>query len=122
MGSLRYGSGAETVVVDDWTLRHLQVVVQAKLRAQQSFAFYWHADGVDPANGAVWIAPGVPVAFRYDAPQLRPLNRGWLNRLLRSADDGALRVLPEDEHDSAEISLAAHEMAQAGTTRAESEG
>jgi hypothetical protein len=96
MGQLIYAESF-TLPIEDRPLRHLQLVVFAKLRQQQSFAFSWDggADGA-PSRGSVWITPGVPVRFQFSGGSDPAVNQAWLRKLLDAANSAqGLRLLPE---------------------------
>ena len=105
MGSLIYGV-APAIEISDRALRHLQAVIVAKLRRQESFTFTWgnepDVDGdesalasADGTYGSIWISHSSSLYFSYDAPAGGQLNRDWINTLAEAASNGSLRVLPE---------------------------
>jgi hypothetical protein len=104
MGSLIYGV-APAIEISDRALRHLQVVIVAKLRRQESFQFSWDGEPDVPGDesaphngrhGSVWISQGSSLYFSFDASLTEPLNREWIELLTRAASSpGGLRVLPE---------------------------
>lgn len=95
MGVLLY-NGAVGIQVDDRALRHLQVVIEAKLRNRQSFPLQWSDDVAGLTGwGSAWIAPGIPLSFVYEG-EPGPLDRGWLERLAAAANGPGLRVIPEE--------------------------
>ncbi len=104
MGALIYGV-APAIEITDRALRHLQVVIVAKLRRQESFQFSWDGEpdvGGDEAaphngrHGSVWISHGSSLYFSFESPSGGPLNRDWIEELTRAASSpGGLRVLPE---------------------------
>jgi len=98
LGTLRYGS--DTVSIDDRTLAHLQVVIVAKLRKNESFLL---SGTIDPAHGsgryAAWIDSGVPIFFRFDGSRPIAINRAWIEAMMdRSYTIAGLDVMPESEH------------------------
>lgn len=42
MGTLFYGDNRFAIGIDDRSLAHLQLVILAKLRRDESFSFTWH--------------------------------------------------------------------------------
>ncbi|NYF16536.1 hypothetical protein HDC37_001361 [Microbacterium sp. AK009] len=104
MGHLIYGV-APAIRVNDRALRHLQAVVLAKLRRNESFSFEWESepdiDGDDAIKkggdfGAVWISQGASLYFSYDKAPDDSLNMAWLKLLSETvASTGRLRLLPE---------------------------
>ena len=86
MGFLIYGRGAE-ISFPDRALAHLQVVVSAKLRRNESFFFSWR-DAVSTGGGrnAIWLDRSIPLQFRYSGTERQePLNRAWIDALTASA-------------------------------------
>lgn len=93
MGSLLYGAPAETFTLDDRTLAHVELVIVAKLRRNESFAL-----SISPDEGGrvtVWVSPSSTMTFKFDETE-HAINRSWLEILLDSANTtSGLRVLPE---------------------------
>jgi len=86
MGLLRYGSPPLEIALDDRVLAHLQFVMTAKLRRQESFVFSWKDDpAVGEGRSSVWIEPSIALHFKYSEPEPQPLNRAWIDLLMRSA-------------------------------------
>jgi hypothetical protein len=104
MGSLIY-EVAPALEINDRALRHLQVVMVAKLRRQEGFTFSWDDEpdiGGDRLakgsgyHGAVWVSYSSSLYFSYDSPQAGPLNRRWLDVLGQAAASAeGLRMFPE---------------------------
>ena len=86
MGSLFYGSKV-TVPIDDRGLLHLQLVMFAKLRRHESFAFTWRDEaGVGDGHGAIWVSGNTPLYFKYAGAHDATVNRAWIDILLESAN------------------------------------
>jgi hypothetical protein len=96
MGKLYYGSNGHEVEIEDRMLSHLKVVMLAKLRRGESFAFSWT---VDPEHGSgrgtVWLSPGVDLEFRFYGNRPPALNRAWISALNSCAERGELSMVPE---------------------------
>ena len=94
MGILHYGSPSTEFPIDDRALAHLELVILAKLRRQESVAFA----GVDDVTGrrqAMWISPAADVRFEYEGP-MPEINRLWLQELVETANSpGGLKIVPE---------------------------
>ena len=96
MGTLTYDSKL-TVTIDDRVLAHLQVVIWAKLRRGEQFAFTW----VDPMrNGlgrtSMWVSPSVSLSFQYFGGKMPLINGAWVEALTKSASSpGGLQLVPE---------------------------
>ncbi|MWV48024.1 hypothetical protein GRS96_01890 [Rathayibacter sp. VKM Ac-2803] len=104
MGQLIYGI-APAIMIDDRALRHAEAVIISKLRRNESFSFHWDGEphvGEDVAienrgkHGSIWVSKSSSLYFSYDEYSNEPLNRAWIDLLLRAAATPAgLRVLPE---------------------------
>jgi hypothetical protein len=98
MGKLTYDS---TMAVDfeDRTLAHLQLVMGAKLRRNESFFFSWKDD---PAAGdgrtTIWVHPMIPITFKFYGGRPPLINRAWVEMLMLSANSvQGLQLMPEPE-------------------------
>ena len=101
MGRFTYAGGEAVLVIDDRTLRHVQVAMATKLRRGESFAFTLSGEHVPSGLGShtLWIAPSISLEFGYRTAAGRiPLNRHWVEALIASASslDG-LRIVPEPD-------------------------
>jgi hypothetical protein len=96
MGVLMYGPSASEIEVDDRLLAHLKVVVLSKLRRAESFTISWDVEA-DQGGGreTVWVHPAIPLRFRFAGSRPPQLNRAWLDQLVRAANRGDLRLMPE---------------------------
>jgi hypothetical protein len=95
MGSLHYGSPPATFELDDRALAHVELVVLAKLRRNESFALTLDA----PKGGrtTIWINSASTLRFEL-AGETGEINRAWLEELIDSANTTAgMRVVPEPE-------------------------
>lgn len=94
MGSLHYGSPPATFELDDRALAHVELVVLAKLRRNESFALT-----LDTPSGRSTIWVNAASTLRFDlGPEPREINRAWLDALIDSANTTAgMRVVPEPE-------------------------
>lgn len=92
MGKLIYHSEI-SMDFEDRVLAHLQIVIGTKLRRGESFIFSWRVDG---AGNTLWLAPGIPLHFKYDGSRLPPINHAWIKALTASANSaGGLHLIPE---------------------------
>lgn len=90
MGKLVYASAEIQIDIPDRALMHLQLVIGAKLRRGESFFFSWKEEvAVGSGRSSVWLAPGLPLYFRYLESNLGPVSREWIDLLRASADRGA---------------------------------
>lgn len=95
MGSLHYGSPPATFELDDRTLAHVELVVLAKLRRNESFAL--SLDTPKGGRSTVWLNAASTVRFEFDE-STHEINRQWLDELIDSANTTTgMRVVPEPE-------------------------
>ena len=93
MGQLFYGPSSEPFVIDDRTLAHIEIVVLAKLRRNESFAL--SLDGADAGRTTLWISSASTLQLRFDEAR-HDINRAWLDQLIDSANTTAgMRIVPE---------------------------
>lgn len=95
MGTLHYGSPPVSFPIDDRALAHVELVVVAKLRRSENFAF--SIDDADGGRQTIWISTAATIRFEYDQV-VHEINRMWLEELIDSANTTAgMRLLPEPE-------------------------
>ena len=96
VGKFTYDS---TLVVDfdDRVLAHLQIVIGAKLRRNESFYFSWRDDsGVGDGRSTVWLHPSIPIVYKYHGGRAPAINRSWIEDLMSTANSSAgLRIVSE---------------------------
>lgn len=85
MGTLSYGAERTQIRVDDRLLSHLQAVMVAKLRRDESILLTIPgADDGGPTS--VWVHPGHELIFDFDEEVTTKLERELLERLAVSAN------------------------------------
>jgi len=93
VGYLHYGSPPTSFALPDRTLAHIEFVVLAKLRRNESFAL-----SVDEPSGGrqqIWINTAATLRFEFEGA-VSDINRHWLEELIDSANSPAgMRILPE---------------------------
>jgi hypothetical protein len=95
MGSLHYGSPPATFDLDDRTLAHVELVVLAKLRRNESFALT--IDAPKGGRSTIWINAASTLRFDFEEAT-HELNREWLDELIDSANTTTgLQIVPEPE-------------------------
>ena len=97
MGTLQYGNSGLSVEFPDRALWHLQIVITAKLRRNESFIFTW-TDSAEAGSGrsTIWVSPNITLFYRYFGSRLPATNRAWVNELMISANSpGGLFFTPE---------------------------
>ncbi|MCU1569331.1 MAG: uncharacterized protein JWR33_72 [Naasia sp.] len=96
MGKLTYDS---TLVVDfdDRVLAHLQIVIGAKLRRNESFYFSWRDDSqIGDGRSVIWLHPAIPIFYKFYGGRPPAINRAWIDDLMTAANSAAgLRLVPE---------------------------
>ena len=97
MGTLIYGSGALKVEFDDRVLAHLQAVVGVKVRRNERFFLSWFdTQAVGDGRSAAWIAPEIPIAFRFTTTAQHRLNRSWVEAMILAAGSAGGLVLTRE--------------------------
>jgi hypothetical protein len=95
MGSLHYGSPPASFELDDRALAHVELVVLAKLRRNESFAL--SLDAPKGGRSTIWVNSASTLRFDFDEAT-HEINRQWLDELIDSANTTTgLRVVPEPE-------------------------
>ena len=96
MGSFIYERGTK-VEIEDRALAHLQLVISAKLRRSEPFAFSWKEDmSIGGGRTTVWLNEQSAVAFTYHGSGQPPINRQWIEALSFTANSPVgLYLVPE---------------------------
>lgn len=96
VGRLIY-EGDEKVDIEDRALTHLQLVMTAKLRRGEPFAFSWaNESSLGGGRITVWVHAGSALAFKYFGSRQPSINRAWIDALAVTANSpGGLRLVPE---------------------------
>lgn len=85
MGTLYYADHA--LEIDDRTLAHLKVALITKLRRGESFTLSWaHPEGQRAGRSTIWMHESIPLRFEFDEIEAAPLQREWIEQILRSAN------------------------------------
>ena len=75
---------------DDRLLAHLQIVIGAKLRRNESFYFSWRDETVaGHGRSTVWMHPGIPLYFKYHGGRPASINQVWIEALMEQANSSA---------------------------------
>jgi hypothetical protein len=104
MGQFVYCESHPGVEFDDRLLAHLKVVIFAKLRRHESFAFSWD-HGLEGGGGrsSIWLGPAIPMRFTFSGSKPASLNRTWVEQLMVEANSPAgLQIVPEPKEKDAE--------------------
>jgi hypothetical protein len=101
MGKLTY-DGTLVVDFDDRVLAHLQIVISAKLRRGESFAFSWRDDAsIGDGRTTIWLHPAVSLVFKFLGGRQPEINRTWLGELSNVANSATgLTLIPEPTGES----------------------
>jgi hypothetical protein len=96
MGSLTYDG--TVIQFDDRVLTHLQIVIVQKFLKHESFLMSWK-DGlsVGDGRGAIWLAPDIPIYFKFVDSKVPEIDRDWLLTLGRSADSSTGLIVANDK-------------------------
>ena len=87
-GKLFMGASSQHLQVDDRTLMHLKVVIFAKFRRHESFAFSWDRGG-GGGRSSTWLQESVFIRFEFAGDPLTPMNRKWIDDLMVAANSPA---------------------------------
>jgi hypothetical protein len=96
MGQLVYDTSA-AIEFDDRLLAHLQLVIGAKLRRNESFFLSWK-DEQDAGGGrsVIWLHPALAIRFKYVGSRMPLINRNWIDTLTIAANSaGGLMPVTE---------------------------
>jgi hypothetical protein len=95
-GHLYYADAVVGTEFDSRTLAHLGVVIFAKLRRGESFAFSWRLDDGTGARSSIWLNPAIPLRFEFGDSPVPVLNRLWVEALMVTANGpGGLTITVE---------------------------
>ncbi len=99
MGHLVIAESSPGIEFDDRLLAHLKVVIFAKFRRHESFAFSWtHGSERGGGRSSIWLSESIPVRFVFAGGKAPSLNRSWIDQLMTSANgSNGLQVSPEPE-------------------------
>lgn len=96
MGRFIY-EGSAKIEVEDRALRHLQLVMTAKLRRGEPFPYTWKEDAsIGGGRITVWLHAGSSLVFKYVGSRQPEVNRAWVDALAYTANSpGGLYLVPE---------------------------
>lgn len=96
MGRFIY-EGSAKIEVEDRALRHLQLVMTAKLRRGEPFLYTWKEDAsIGGGRITVWIHAGSSMVFKYVGSRQPEVNRAWVDALAYTANSpSGLYLVPE---------------------------
>jgi hypothetical protein len=101
MGKLFYDGSVE-IDFEDRVLAHLQIVITAKLRRNESFLLSWRDDhSMGDGRSAIWLHPAVGLRYKYFGGRMPRINPAWIAALTDLANSaGGLYVVtePDTEH------------------------
>lgn len=98
MGKFIYEGGPKTEI-EDRALTHLQIVMTAKLRRGEPFAFSWKEDvSIGGGRTTVWIHQNSSMVFKYSGSRQPAINRRWVDALAFTANSPTgLYFIPEPQ-------------------------
>lgn len=86
MGTLVY-AGTSEYSLDDRTLAHLKLTVAHTLRRGEGFFLSWERPREEGSGRvSLWLAPEVPLVFRFSEARAPRLSLPWLEVLRRAAE------------------------------------
>lgn len=95
MGRLTYDSTTQ-VSIDDRVLAHLQIVIGAKLQRGEGFHFSWKDADRPGEMQTLWLAPDIPLYFKYFGSRPAAINKPWVAALAAASNSGGgLHLVPE---------------------------
>ncbi|WP_336643787.1 DUF7882 family protein [Microbacterium sp. MMO-113] len=96
MGKFIYEGGLK-VDIEDRALSHLQLVISAKLRRGEPFAFTWKEDAsTGGGRTTVWVHAGSSLVYKYFGSRQPAINRAWVDALAFTASSPTgLYLTPE---------------------------
>ena len=97
MGTFWYDHNSVEIDMEDRTLAHFRLVVMAKLRRHESFAFTWEDSG-GAAGGwnSIWLHPACSFHFKFLGGRSPRINTLWVEQLMTSANSPAGLVLTRE--------------------------
>jgi hypothetical protein len=103
VGSLTYDG--VTIQFDDRVLTHLQIVIVQKFLKNESFLMSWK-DGasVGDGRGAIWLAPTIPIYFKFLGSKVPAIDREWLLLLGKSAESSTGLIVVNEKGELEESS------------------
>lgn len=101
MGKFIYDGGPKTEI-EDRALAHLQLVMTAKLRRSEPFAFTWKDDSsVGGGRTTVWVHAGSSLVSKYAGSRQPSINRAWVDALAYTSNaPTGLYLVPEPPNTS----------------------
>jgi hypothetical protein len=96
MGKFIYEGGPK-IEIEDRALTHVQLVMTAKLRRGEPFAFSWKEDAsVGGGRTTVWVHAASSLVFKYFGSRPPAINRAWVDALAFTANSPTgLYLTPE---------------------------
>lgn len=89
MGRFIYEADVK-IEIEDRALTHLQLVITAKLRRGEPFAFTWREDAsVGGGRTSVWVHPASAIVYKYFGSREPSINRAWIEALAYTANSPA---------------------------------
>lgn len=97
MGKLIYGAPTWTAEFEDRELAHLRIVITAKLRRAESFAFSWkYESAYGSGRSSLWLHPAIPLQFQFYSGREPVMSRAWIEELMLTANSpNGLELVPE---------------------------
>lgn len=96
MGSLVYDG--RVTHFDDRTLTHMQIIIAQKLTRNESLLVSWKdSAAVGDGRTAIWLAPNIPILFKFSGSRVPSIDKAWLERLGESAGASTGMIVTDAE-------------------------
>lgn len=96
MGSLTYDG--TVIQFEDRLLTHLQIVIVQKLTRGESFLMSWKDGvGVGDGRGSIWLAPSIPIYFKFVGGRVPSINQQWLIDLGKTAESSTGLIVTDED-------------------------
>ena len=96
MGSFTYDG--TVVSFEDRLLAHLQIVIVQKFTKHESFLMSWKdGESVGDGRGSVWLAPTIPIYFKFIGGRSPSINSEWLLALGKSAESSTGLIVTDED-------------------------
>lgn len=83
---------------DDRTLTHLQIVIVNKFAKHEAFLMSWRDDrSTGGGRSSAWLAPTIPLFFKFLGGRVPDVNTEWLLTLGKSAESSTGLIVTEGE-------------------------
>jgi hypothetical protein len=104
MGSITYDRTC--IEFDDRLLAHLHVVIMQKFRRGESFPMSWlDSIAIGDGRSSIWMAPTVPVYFKFAGSRMASISRDWITALTLSAGSSTGLIVSNEDGTAARAGM-----------------